>query len=171
MCVYIHACMCVCAHIGMCVCICTHTSAYIHQSVCICVCIPHALVHVCTDLLEVQFQVVGTYKYMELNLECTQHVLVTIKPSLKLLHFIFWDRVSLILEAHRSNPRDPSILPPSTGLSKASWCTWFFTWVLEPSSGPQTCSPLCAEHSPSPWMLCIGMRFPQIFRETLNVLL
>ena len=91
--------LCVCTFMHACY-MCTHrhariylyTHIYIHTYTNMCayvyVC-PHALVHVCTDLLELQLQVVGTYKYIELNSECMQHMLVTIKPSLKLLHFIF----------------------------------------------------------------------------------
>lgn len=91
LCVCVHSCMhVVCAHIDTHEYICTHIYIHTYTNLCayVYVC-PHGLVHVCTDLLELQLQVVGTYKYIELNSECTQHMLVTIKPSLKLLRFIF----------------------------------------------------------------------------------
>lgn len=63
--VCVHSCMhvCMCTHRYACICLYTHIYIHAYTNLCayVYVC-PHALVHVCTDLLELQLQVVGTYK-------------------------------------------------------------------------------------------------------------
>lgn len=153
--IYIHAYTNLCAYVYVC--------PHAHVYVC-----PHALVHVCTDLLELQLQVVGTYKYMELNSECTQHVLVTIKPSLALF---FETGSHLSWGLTEATPETLLSYLPALGFQTHpdvqgfSYGSWSPTQVLRPAVLSAQSIP------PSPWVLCIGMRFPQIFRETLKVLL